>query len=518
MSKVHLAYSMKLAAKVGFLRCAVKEVSAGSLSGPDLQEFRYELNLLSNLRHPNLPRIHSVYDNYGTESHVGKSGNNRSIVYVVMDHLNGGELLPALCRRRQYLESDAACLVRQLVSAVGYLHKQGISHSSLVPENLVLSRPDVLESLRIVDFGRAESEMHRHPIPAVSGDLSELQELRVPEVLYHYSTLGGQGPTPFSVREKMAIDVWCVGALTHLLLSGLLPGEEGGSTIAPRIHSRKESVMSISHTQSVSSLEDMELNLLPRFRARQWMFVSDEAKDFLHECLRVNPAERPSLASLLDHPWLQSLAEKPDMAAASDLPSEMPLPSKLAWSGAAIDGIDDEGEGDDDGASNDLGSAHFKQYGMVRHSSMYSDPPETSSIGDDEAKNNFSDDGQSEDDDEESMSVTVNHMLHNDLTQAVLPVMRRFVEQRRLALTQALWAEYQYNHANSMQAYKKKPATNSSLLSSSSSSALSTSNQGSIATTSVTPSNVNMNSVMWMKAPPRYRILSADEMEMSHHE
>eukprot|EP01040_Poterioochromonas_malhamensis_P018814 gene18814-22050_t len=107
MSKVHLAYSMKLAAKVGLPRCAVKEVSAGSLSTQHLQEFRYELNLLSNLKHPNLPRIHSVYDTYGTESHVGKSGNNRSIVYVVMDHLNGGELLPALCRQRQYLESDA---------------------------------------------------------------------------------------------------------------------------------------------------------------------------------------------------------------------------------------------------------------------------------------------------------------------------------------------------------------------------------------------------------------------------
>eukprot|EP01033_Poteriospumella_lacustris_P007558 gene7558-5435_t len=472
MSKVHLAYSMKLAAKVGFPRCAVKEVSAGSLSTQHLQEFRYELNLLSNLKHPNLPRIHSVYDTYGTESHVGKSGNNRSIVYVVMDHLNGGELLPALCRQRQYLESDAACLVRQLVSTVSYLHKQGISHSSLVPENLVLSRPDALDasSLRLVGFGRSESEMQRHPSPAVSGDLSHLQELRVPEVLYHYSTLGMQGPTSFSVREKMAVDVWCVGALAHLLLSGLLPGEEGGSTIAPRIHSRKESIMSVSSTMGLSSQEDLELNLLPRFRARQWMFVSDEAKDFLHECLRINPAERPSLSSLWDHPWLQTVADKPDLSGTSDLPSEMVLPSKLAWPGAAVDDV--EADDDSDDASNDLSSTHFQQFGMVRHAS-------------------------------------------NDLTQAVLPVLKRFMEQRRMAMTQALWAEYQYNHANSMQAYKKKPAA-ASLSSSNASSfaaASSTSNQGSISMTSVAPVNL-----MWMKAPPRYRILSADEMQASHHE
>lgn len=515
MSKVHLAYSMKLAAKVGFPRCAVKEVSAGSLSSQNLQEFRYELNLLSNLKHPNLPRIHSVYDTYGTESHVGKSGNTRSIVYVVMDHLNGGELLPALCQQRQYLESDAACLVRQLVAAVSYLHKQGISHSSLVPENLVLARPDALDaSLRIVGFGRAESELHRHPSPAESGDLSHLQELRVPEVLYHYSTLGIQGPTSFSVREKMAVDVWCVGALAHLLLSGLLPGEEGGSTIAPRIHSRKESIMSVGNTTGLSSLEDLELNLLPRFRARQWMFVSDEAKDFLHECLRVNPAERPSLASLLDHPWLQTVVDQPNLSAVSDLPSEMPLPSQLAWPGAVIDDIDGDDASDD--ASNDLQSAHFQQFGMVRHASVYSDAPESSSIGDDEAKNNDSDNGDVEDeeeDDDESLSATVSHMLQNDLTQAVLPVLKRFVEQRRMALTQALWAEYQYNHANSMQAYKKKPAVNSSS-SSNLATASSTSNQGSITMTSGgAPANL-----MWMKAPPRYRILSADEMQMSHHE
>eukprot|EP01042_Synura_sphagnicola_P007483 gene7483-9580_t len=512
---------MKLAAKVGFPRCAVKEVSAGSLSTQHLQEFRYELNLLSNLKHPNLPRIHSVYDTYGTESHVGKSGNNRSIVYVVMDPLNGGELLPALCRQRQYLESDAACLVRQLVSTVSYLHKQGISHSSLVPENLVLSRPDALDSssLRLVGFGRSESEMQRHPSPAVSGDLSHLQELRVPEVLYHYSTLGMQGPTSFSVREKMAVDVWCVGALAHLLLSGLLPGEEGGSTIAPRIHSRKESIMSVSNSTGLSSQEDLELNLLPRFRARQWMFVSDEAKDFLHECLRINPAERPSLSSLWDHPWLQTVADKPDLSGVSDLPSEMPLPSKLAWPGAAVDDIDGDDESDD--ASNDLSSAHFQQFGMVRHASLHSDAPETSLNGDDEAKNSDSDDGdvekgeEEEDDDDESLSVTVNHMLQNDLTQAVLPVLKRFMEQRRMAMTQALWAEYQYNHANSMQAYKKKPAA-ASLSSSNASSfaaASSTSNQGSISMTSVAPVNL-----MWMKAPPRYRILSADEMQASHHE
>lgn len=295
MCKVYLAHSMKLASNslAGFPRYAIKEVPVGQMTRQQLLEFRYELYLLSHLQHPHLPRLSSVYDVHGTDNQIGNGANSRSIVYVVMEHLNGGELLPALCRQRQYMESDVVRLIRQLTSAVSYLHSQGVAHGSLVPENLILTQAGSLESaLRIVDFGHAESELHHHPSPSISGDLSHLQELRVPEILHHYSSYGmhSQAPTTFTVREKMAIDVWCVGALTHLLLSGMLPGDD-----------RVEDGAVYDENQFTSTSDGQ---VLVSFKASRWTYASDDAKAFLRFILQIFPHDRPHIDELSRHVWL----------------------------------------------------------------------------------------------------------------------------------------------------------------------------------------------------------------------
>lgn len=311
MSKVYLAHSMKLASNslAGFPRYAIKEVPVGQMTRQQLMEFRYELYLLSHLQHPHLPRLSSVYDVHGAENQVGSGANSRSIVYVVMEHLNGGELLPALCRQRQYMESDVVRIIRQLTSAVSYLHSQGVAHGSLVPENLILTQAGSLESaLRIVDFGHAESELHHHPSPAVGGDLSHLQELRVPEILHHYSSYGihSQAPTTFSVREKMAIDVWCVGALTHLLLSGMLPGDD-----------RVDDGAVYDENQFTSASDGQ---VLVSFKASRWTYASDDAKTFLRFILQIFPHDRPHIDELSRHLWLS-----PD-----DVPAKSPAATAAA--------------------------------------------------------------------------------------------------------------------------------------------------------------------------------------------
>jgi serine/threonine protein kinase len=314
-SKVYLVQSMKIAPNAGFPRYAIKEVPTGQINRQQLAEFRYELNLLSHLQHPNMPRITSVYDYHGSDSQIGNNGYSRSIVYVVMEYLNGGELLPALCKQRQYMESDVLRLMRQLASAVSYLHSQGVAHGSLLPENLILTQAGSLESaLRIVDFGRAESELHHHPSAVLSSDVNHLQELRVPEVLYHHIiTCGYNGvsstTTPalyrsWTVREKMAMDVWCVGAIAHLLLSGLLPGED---------HPDDGAV----HDGSVSAFGYSGPNSPITFKASRWTYCSDEAKAFLQYHLQVSPLDRPTIDEIVRHSWL-TMTDSPTAASASE--------------------------------------------------------------------------------------------------------------------------------------------------------------------------------------------------------
>jgi serine/threonine protein kinase len=439
-SKVYLAQALAFDGNSILPRYAIKEVPAGQMNKQQLAEFRYELNLLSHLQHPNLPCITSVYDCHGSENHLGNNGYSRSIVYVVMEYLNGGELLPALCKQRQYIESDALRLIRQLVSAVGYLHSQGVAHGSLLPENLILTQAgSSVSALRIVNFSRAECELHHHPSAAISSDVSHLQELRVPEVLRHQISASGYGnvsstTTPglyrsWTVREKMAMDVWCIGAMAHLLLSGLLPGEDGGHMIAPRIHSRKESNLmagSTSRYVRVSSLYSLlllpserstedgattvsgnggfELDLQalrPRFRARQWMFVSDEAQDFLHEILQPECAQRPDLAELCQHEWLQSdneLVHSEGREAQDDVEDTSDETYSLAP--GCLTCLEDDEVG---AAPESNGLIH----GLSSSSSVCI---ETLSLND---------------------STIASNVIHNDLTHSVLPSLRKYIEDRQ---------------------------------------------------------------------------------------
>lgn len=51
-----------------------------------------------------------------------------SLVYLVTELAEGGELFDRLCNKGSYYERDAANLVRTICSGVAYLHEQGVVH------------------------------------------------------------------------------------------------------------------------------------------------------------------------------------------------------------------------------------------------------------------------------------------------------------------------------------------------------------------------------------------------------
>src|SRR5271170_5046441 len=73
-------------------------------------------------------------------------------LYLVTDLALGGELFDRICRKGSYYESDAADLIRQVISAVAYLHDHGIVHRDLKPENLLFRTPEDDSDLLVADF------------------------------------------------------------------------------------------------------------------------------------------------------------------------------------------------------------------------------------------------------------------------------------------------------------------------------------------------------------------------------
>lgn len=96
---------------------------------------------------------------------------NVSQVYLVTDLALGGELFDRICRKGSYFESDAADLVRAVLSAVAYLHDHGIVHRDLKPENLLFRTPEDNADLLIADFGlsRIMDEEQFHVLTTTCG-------------------------------------------------------------------------------------------------------------------------------------------------------------------------------------------------------------------------------------------------------------------------------------------------------------------------------------------------------------
>jgi len=73
-------------------------------------------------------------------------------LYVVMELCRGGELLDTVVKKRCVSENDSALFMKQILSAVFYMHSKGIVHRDLKLENMLLDS-NVSKNIKIVDFG-----------------------------------------------------------------------------------------------------------------------------------------------------------------------------------------------------------------------------------------------------------------------------------------------------------------------------------------------------------------------------
>lgn len=107
-----------------------------------------ELELLKTLDHPNIIKLYDIFD-------------FRDFFYVVTEYCDGGELFAAVKRNHHFSERDASVILKQLLSAVNYMHSRGIVHRDLKPENIVFESvvgTDLSDSrIKIIDFGTAET-------------------------------------------------------------------------------------------------------------------------------------------------------------------------------------------------------------------------------------------------------------------------------------------------------------------------------------------------------------------------
>ena len=107
------------------------------------KRFLEEGRLQASLRHPSIVRVTDVLSQDG-------------IAGLVMDWLDGEDLGRHLSRAGTVPAATAAAWARGLLSALQYVHDEGVIHRDLKPENIFLqARGDDLQPV-LVDFGIAK--------------------------------------------------------------------------------------------------------------------------------------------------------------------------------------------------------------------------------------------------------------------------------------------------------------------------------------------------------------------------
>ncbi|XP_043659069.1 death-associated protein kinase related [Drosophila teissieri] len=190
----------------------------------------------------------------------------RSDTALLLELATGGELQTILDNEECLTEAQARHCMREVLKALKFLHDRSIAHLDLKPQNILLAGERIEDGLKLCDFGISRVVCEGINVREMAGT----PDYVAPEVLQY---------EPLSLLT----DIWSVGVLTYVLLSGFSPF--GGDT-------KQETFLNIS--QCALTFPD---NLFGG--------VSPVAIDFIRRALRIKPNDRMSATGCLEHIWLK---------------------------------------------------------------------------------------------------------------------------------------------------------------------------------------------------------------------
>jgi serine/threonine protein kinase len=227
-----------------------------ALSPDALARLRREANVLLDLTHPGILRVHTLEQ-------------EGDLAFLVMEFISGGSLADLMADRSRMGPTgvdagEALWLLSEIAPALDLAHREGVVHADLKPSNLMLTRRpgarlgDGGERVKLTDFGiacAASRTVFEGRGAAVAGTPAYM----APELLR------GGPPT-------VATDIYALGATIHHLLHGALPavrvggGPESGGGVLDRAVARALAGDPAARPRSATELLRMARDEVPRDR------------------------------------------------------------------------------------------------------------------------------------------------------------------------------------------------------------------------------------------------------------
>jgi|Transcript_59479 serine/threonine protein kinase len=250
---------------------AVKVVNKCKTTPSQLKDLDAEISIMRKLRHESIISLYEVVA-------------SATSLYIILELVRGGDLFHMISKLKHYSETVAAQLMANFMSALDYMHKQGVAHRDLKPDNMLLMNPmpknmaglkyesKLLSEIKIADFGFAQECGNEDNMTKCCGTPYYI----APEVLE--CGLYKTGP-PYGKQ----VDMWSAGVICYVLLSG-----------SPAFQAQKRD-------QLFKLIVKAEFS----FTGQLWDRISADAKDLISKLLVKSPKKRYTAQDALGHQWLK---------------------------------------------------------------------------------------------------------------------------------------------------------------------------------------------------------------------
>ena len=178
--------------------------------------------------------------------HIFDCFQSNNTVYIVMEYLDGESLKDKLNRDGKMSVQDAYEIIVKVISAMKVVHKEGIIHRDIAPDNIfILKNGDI----KVIDFGAARYATTKH-----SKSLSVIiKPGYAPEE--QYRSRGDQGPHT---------DVYALAATFYKMITGITPEDAMERSVKDMLKSPSKMGVDISKPMDVAIMNALMVNINDR--------------------------------------------------------------------------------------------------------------------------------------------------------------------------------------------------------------------------------------------------------------
>ena len=232
---------------------ALKVINLALVQEDKIDQLKNEVEILKTLDHKNIIKAYETF-----------SFRVSRTLEIVMELCTGGDLHA----RMPYSEMSAARVLKQILSAISYVHRRGIIHRDIKFENIMFENTHPEAAVKVIDFGLSKNYSVENPV------LTE-----------RVGTLYSMSPETMKGHYTTKSDLWSIGVCMYMMLDDGNKPFEGKTP--------KQLVAKVL-------LGDV------KFESHHWKEISDEAKDFILSLLKVNPDDRVTADDAMKHHWFTS--------------------------------------------------------------------------------------------------------------------------------------------------------------------------------------------------------------------